>query len=60
MNKVVDPRTTRKRVAFEVYKRNSAWYSQYFVCNYEDYVNGKPRFVLLEKKPEFCRGYTPL
>lgn len=51
----IDPRTTRRRVPYARFTRNSALYAAYRVIGYEGKgVNpDSPEYVVLEKKPEF-------
>jgi hypothetical protein len=52
--KVIDPKTTRRTVTMDRYKRNAALYATYEVVQYLG-TQGEPHSVLLQKKPEHCR-----
>lgn len=53
----IDPRTTRRRVSYTEYMRNTALYAQYRIVGSEGVGPDleHPRDVVLEKKPEFCQ-----
>lgn len=52
----IDPRTTRRRVPFAEYQRNTALYAQYRILGTEGigYDLATPRDVVIQKKDEFC------
>ena len=51
----IDPRCTRRRVAWAEFTRNAALYAQYRVVGYEGVGPDleTPRDVVLEMRPEF-------
>jgi len=53
----IDPRTTRRRVAWAEFARNQALYAQYRVLGYEGVGPDleTPRDVVIELREEFCR-----